>query len=60
LAQSIAAAAVDWAWPAQQRTPLQFLKHTLATHLLTLRNERGRKAEMEASSAGKMVGLRAF
>jgi hypothetical protein len=54
LAQSTAAA--DWAWPGRQSNPEQFLKHTLARHLLTLQSEGGCKAEMEAENAGEVAG----
>jgi hypothetical protein len=46
---------VDWAWPARQSNPEQFLKHTLATHLLTLWGEGRCEAEMEAGSAGEVT-----
>jgi hypothetical protein len=52
------AATVDWAWPARQSNPNQFLKHTLATHLLTLQSEGSSVAKKQAGSAGEVVGPR--
>jgi hypothetical protein len=51
-----AAAAADWAWPARQSNPEQFLKHSLATHLLTLWIRADQEANMEAKNAGGVVG----
>jgi hypothetical protein len=47
---------VDWAWPTRQSSPEQFLKHTLATHLLTLWNQVDHEAKKEAGSAGEGGG----